>query len=70
MRGKSVLAFVYNAEKAGAPTRLNLAKAAVDEAIEASQNLQEFRMAVKAMGYSCNLEPGLRQLICCRYIIR
>lgn len=57
-RGKSVPAFVYNAEKAGAPTRLNLAKAAVDEAIEASQNLHEFRMALKAMGYSCNLDPG------------
>ena len=53
--GRGVPGFIYKAEKDGAPTRLNLAKAAVDEAIAASQNLAEFRKVLLAKGYECNL---------------
>ena len=44
---------IYKAEQKGGPTRLNLAKAAVDEAILVSQNLQELSLHLRKEGYIC-----------------
>lgn len=53
--GKGLPKYLYDAEKAGGSTRLNVARKAVDEAIAISTNLREFEIAMKSMGYSCNL---------------
>jgi len=44
--------------KAGMPTRYNLARAAVDEAIAHSRTLGEFQQHLRAMGYRYNLSPN------------
>ena len=56
--GKGFSKEFYEMEKAGGGTRLNVARKAVDEAISVSTNLKEFELAMKSMGYSCNLDPG------------
>ncbi|MCP1110906.1 relaxase/mobilization nuclease domain-containing protein [Ohessyouella blattaphilus] len=43
--------------EAGMPTRYNLAKTAIDEAISKSCNLQEFNSHLKALGYSTQFNP-------------
>lgn len=49
---------VYKAEQKGGPTRLNLAKAAVDEAILVSQNLQELSLHLRKEGYICQFDAN------------
>ena len=44
---------IYKEEQKGKPTRLNLAKAAVDEAILVSHNLQELSLHLRKEGYIC-----------------
>lgn len=56
-KGKGLPYPVYEAEKNGGPTRKNLAKQAVDEAISVSSNMKEFELALKSMGYTCNFDP-------------
>ena len=46
--------------KAGMPTRYNLVRAAVDEAIAHSRTLGEFQQHLSAMGYKYNLSPNRR----------
>ena len=46
--------------KAGMPTRYNLVRAAVDEAIAHSRTLGEFQQHLNAMGYKYNLSPNRR----------
>lgn len=48
---------LYRAEKAGMPTRYNVARAAIDEAISKSCNMREFEMYLKQMGYSTQFNP-------------
>lgn len=48
---------LYRAEKAGMPTRYNMARAAIDEAISKSCNMREFEMYLKQMGYSTQFNP-------------
>lgn len=55
-QGKRVPLTVYKAEKAGKPTRLNLAKAAFDEALAGSRNLQEVKHILKKQGYLCSFD--------------
>ena len=55
--GKGLPKPVYEAERAGGSTRLNVARSAVDEAIGVSTNLKEFELAMKSMGYSCSFAP-------------
>lgn len=48
---------LYRAEKAGMPTRYNLARAALDEAIAKSRNLRELAIRLKDMGYDSQFNP-------------
>ena len=57
-RGKGIPKQLYYAEKNGGSTRVNIAKAAVDEALAVSTNVTEFEMALKAKGYLCNFNPN------------
>lgn len=52
--GKGLPKYLYDTEREGESTRLNVARKAVDEAIAISANLREFELAMKSMGYSCN----------------
>lgn len=56
--GKGIPKYLYDSEKSGESTRLNVARKAVDEAIAVSANLREFELAMKSMGYSCSLSPN------------
>lgn len=49
---------LYKAEQSGMPTRYNIAKAAIDEAISKSCNMREFAMHLKTMGYTMQLNPN------------
>lgn len=44
-------------EKAGMPTRYNMARQAVDEAIALSLNLREFELHLKRLGYHVQINP-------------
>lgn len=44
-------------EKAGNPTRYNMARQAVDEAIALSLNLREFELHLKSLGYHVQINP-------------
>ena len=52
--GKGLPKYLYDSEKSGGSTRLNVARKAVDEAIAVSTNLREFEISMKSMGYSCS----------------
>jgi len=56
--GKGLPKNLYDFEKTGGSTRLNVARKAVDEAIAISTNLKEFELAMKSMGYSCSFGPN------------
>ena len=56
--GKGLPKHLYDSEKVGGSTRLNVARKAVDEAIAISTNLREFEIAMKSMGYSCSFGPN------------
>ena len=45
-------------DKAGMPTRYNLVKAAIDEAISVSSNMKEFERHLYEMGYKYDLSPN------------
>lgn len=51
--GKRMSYTLAVAEKVGRPTRLNMAKEAVDTAISQSCNMREFSIILKEMGYIC-----------------
>ena len=57
-RGKGIPKQLYYAEKNGGSTRVNIAKAAVDEALAVSTNVTEFELALKAKSYLCNFNPN------------
>lgn len=48
---------LYRKEKAGMPTRYNLAKAAIDEAVAESSNVKELAIRLKEMGYDSQFNP-------------
>lgn len=48
---------LYRAEKAGIPTRYNLARAAIDEAIDKSFNLREFEYYLRKLGFYTQFNP-------------
>lgn len=50
-RGKRVSSYVYKMEHAGMPTRYNVARKAIDEAIEISLDLDEFKSELRKRGY-------------------
>ena len=57
-KGRGLAYQIYLAEKRGEPTRLNLAKAALDEALFCSASLRELEQRLRARGYIGNFEPG------------
>ena len=49
---------LYQAEKQGLPTRDNVARQAVDEAISKSFTLKDFDRLMAEMGYKCSFDPN------------
>lgn len=52
--------FLTMKDKAGIPTRYNLARAAIDETVENSRTLDEFKRYLSAMGYKYKISPTLK----------
>ena len=52
--------FLTMKDKAGIPTRYNLARAAIDEAIEHSRTMTEFKRYLSTMGYKYKISPNLK----------
>ena len=50
-KGKGVNQYVYKMEKAGMPTRYNVARQAIDEAVALSLNIEEFKSELRRRGY-------------------
>ncbi|MGI6735992.1 MAG: relaxase/mobilization nuclease domain-containing protein [Anaerovoracaceae bacterium] len=55
--GKRVPYHLYKMEKAGMPTRYNVARQALDEAISVSANMEEFKSELKKRGYLYQFNP-------------
>ena len=56
--GKSVNPYLYKLEKAGEPTRYNVARAALDEAIGRSLTIEELKYELRGMGYKFQFSPN------------
>lgn len=56
--GRRVPYNLYKMEQAGMPTRYNVARQAIDEAISVSVNMREFEGELKNMGYSFRFLPN------------
>ena len=56
-KGKGVNQYVYKMEKAGMPTRYNIARQAIDEAVSLSLNIEEFKYELRKRGDSYRFEP-------------
>lgn len=55
--GKRIPYSLYKMEKAGMPTRYNVARQALDEAISVSVNMEEFKSELKKRGYRYQFNP-------------
>lgn len=55
--GQSPPKYLTNKEKAGMPTRYNVARTALDEAISMSRNGKELEYELRKMGYSFDFNP-------------
>ena len=55
--GKRVPYSLYKMEKAGMPTRYNVARQTLDEAISVSANMEEFKSELKKRGYLYQFNP-------------
>ena len=49
--------YVYKMEKAGMPTRYNVARQTIDEAVSLSLNIEEFKYELGKRGYSYRFDP-------------
>ncbi|MBR0457300.1 MAG: relaxase/mobilization nuclease domain-containing protein [Firmicutes bacterium] len=58
--GKGGSYYLNQLERAGMPTRYNVARQAIDEAISRSVNMEEFRHEMKMMGYHYQFSPSRR----------
>ena len=56
-KGKGVNQYVYKMEKAGMPTRYNVARQAIDEAVSLSLNIEEFKYELRKRGYNYCFDP-------------
>lgn len=56
-KGKGVNQYVYKMEKAGMPTRYNVARQTIDEAVSLSLNIEEFKYELGKRGYSYRFDP-------------
>ena len=57
-KGRGVRQYLYNLEKAGMPTRYNIARQAIDESIALSLNLEEFKSELRKRGYIYRFDPN------------
>ena len=57
-KGKRVSTYVYKMENEGKPTRYNVARQAIDEAIELSLDVEDFKDELKRRGYNIRFEPN------------
>lgn len=57
-QGKGVSHYLNKLEKAGMPTRYSVARAAIDEAISRSVNMDEFKHELKLLDYSYQFNPN------------
>lgn len=56
--GRRIPYQLAKAEREGAPTRLNIAREAVDDALSVSCNLRELKYNLSAMGYICQFDEN------------
>jgi len=56
--GKKVPYALHQSEKQGLPTRDNVARQAIDEAISKSFTLKDFHRLMNEMGYRCQFDPN------------
>ena len=56
-KGQRVNTYLYKMERAGMPTRYNVARQSIDEAIALSLTLEEFKAELKSRGYSYRFDP-------------
>jgi len=56
--GKKVPYALHQAQKQGLPTRDNVARQAIDEAISKSFTLKDFHRLMNEMGYRCQFDPN------------
>ena len=57
-KGKGVSQYLYKMERDGMPTRYNVARQAIDEAIELSITMEEFQTEMKKRGYLLRFDMG------------
>ena len=56
-KGKRVGTYLYKMEKAGMPTRYNVARQAIDESVALSLTIEEFKSELRKRGYSYRFDP-------------
>lgn len=56
-KGKRVNTYLYKMERAGMPTRYNVARKSIDEAIALSLTIEEFKAELRSRGYSYRFDP-------------
>lgn len=56
-KGKRVSSYVYKMEHAGMPTRYNVARQAIDEAVALSLTIEEFKSELRKRGYNYRFDP-------------
>ena len=56
-KGQRVNTYLYKMERAGMPTRYNVARKSIDEAIALSFTLEEFKAELKSRGYNYRFDP-------------
>lgn len=57
---------IYFAEKNGEPTKHNLMREAIDTALKISSTQQDFKQALRDMGYTLNDDPNRKYAALCR----
>lgn len=57
-KGKGVDKYIYRMERAGMPTRYNVARQAIDESIALSLTLDEFKSELRKRGYNYRFDPN------------
>ena len=56
-KGQRVNTYLYRMERAGMPTRYNVARKSIDEAIALSLTIEEFKAGLRSRGYSYRFDP-------------
>ena len=56
-KGQRVNTYLYKMERAGMPTRYNVARKSIDEAIALSLTIEEFKAELRSRGYNYRFDP-------------